>query len=99
MDENGKLTASEKKKIKSISHSMNPVVMIGKNGLTEAIVKTLKTELENHEVVKVKFQKFQDEKKEIIEELADITGSVIIKSIGNIITLYKKSEKSDSHIL
>lgn len=99
MDNLEKLTASDKKKLKQISHNLPPVVMLGKNGLTDAVVKQLKTELENHEVVKVKFQKFQDEKKDMIEGLAAMTGSVIIKIIGNVATLYKKSSDPEKNIL
>ena len=93
------LTTSQKKKLKNIGHSLQPVVMIGKNGLTQAIIKTLATELENHELVKVKFQKYKDEKKEIIEELAKITGGQIIKIVGNVATIYKKSMKKENHII
>jgi len=93
------LKASDKKKLKQISHGMQPVIMLGKNGLTDAVVKALKIELENHEVVKVRFQKFQDEKNDMIEGLASMTESTIIKIIGNVAVLYKKSSDPEKNIL
>lgn len=94
-----KLGASEKKMLKQISHDMNPVVMIGKNGLTESVIKALNTELDNHEVIKVKFQKFKDDRKEIAEELAEISHSTIIKLLGNIVTLYRESSDPEKRVL
>lgn len=94
-----KLTAADKRKLKQHSHSSAAHVLIGKNGLTQEIVKTLEKELECHELVKVRCNKFKEQREQFALELSKATKSVIIKIVGNVITLYRQSADESRHIL
>ena len=42
--------------LKSLSHSINPVVQIGNKGLSEAVIKEIGESLKAHELIKIQIQ-------------------------------------------
>ena len=71
------------------AHPLQPVVMIGGNGLSDGVVAAADRELENHEMIKVKFVDFKEGRKALSEELAEKTGAHLVRVIGNIAILYR----------
>ena len=57
--------------LRRMAHDLRPAVQIGKNGLTDQIHTTIDHELNAHELIKIKFMDFKDEKRELTEELAE----------------------------
>ena len=47
------LTEKQKKHLRRLAHPMNPIVMLGNAGLTDAVVAELDRALTDHELVKV----------------------------------------------
>jgi RNA-binding protein len=89
------LTNFQRAELRRQANQMKPLVQIGKNGLTDGVLANLDQALENHELVKVKFLDFQDEKKELTAEMADTTSSILISLVGNIATLYRQQPDPD----
>jgi RNA-binding protein len=83
----------QKKKLKAQAHSLNPVVMIGQAGLTEAVIKEINLALDTHELIKVKIRAERDDRKIISEQICSQTLSEQIQSIGQIAVLYRKNPK------
>jgi RNA-binding protein len=83
----------QKKKLKAQAHSLNPVVMIGQAGLTEAVIKEINLALDTHELIKVKIRAERDDRKMISEQICSQTLSEQIQSIGQIAVLYRKNPK------
>jgi RNA-binding protein len=71
--------------------------MVGKGGVDERIVAALDEALASHELVKVKFQAFKDEKRPLAEQLATDTKSELVGIIGFVATFYRDSEKHLIH--
>lgn len=86
---------SERKELKSQAHHLKPVIMIGKLGMTEALIKATDKALLDHELIKVKFQDFKDEKKQLADELAKKTNAAVIDIIGNILILYRENQEEE----
>ena len=84
------LKGSTKKYLRSLAHHLKPVVMVGRNGVTEQLITSVDTALKDHELIKVKFLDYKEEKKEISEEIASATKSAVVGIIGNIVTLYRQ---------
>ena len=74
------------------SHTLNPRVWIGKNGLTDTIIENVDTLIEKHELMKIKFVDFKDSKKEIIDIISEKTDSAVVKIIGNVAVLYRQAK-------
>jgi RNA-binding protein len=83
------LTGEQRRKLKSMAHNLNPMVQIGKKGLTEDQIETISKALFDHELIKVKFNDFKSVKDELSQRIADLTGSDIVDVIGNTLILYK----------
>lgn len=93
------LTAKQKKTLRDLAHALKPVVLIGKNGMTQNLVSALESALAHHELVKIKFIGFKDEKREIVEALAGCTGARVIVITGNTAVLFRQNEDIEKRII
>jgi len=81
--------AVDKKKLKSEAHSLNPVVMIGQSGLTDAVLAEIELALDHHELIKIKIRAERDERKLISEKICTQSGAELIQSIGQVVVIYR----------
>lgn len=81
----------EKKKLKALAHALNPVVMIGQAGLTDAVIKEINVALDAHELIKVKIRAERDDRRAISEQIISATQAELVQSIGQIAVLYRKN--------
>ena len=89
------LTSPQRKKLRSLAHSLDPIVLIGKQGLTDTLVLSTEKALEAHELIKVRFNEFKREKKEIAAQLAERTGAELAGIIGHVAILFRQNEDPD----
>ena len=82
------LTGKQKAKLKGQAHGLKPVIQVGKAGIDEPQIKSIKRALHEHELIKVKFLDYKDHKQEISENIAKETGSEVVDIIGNVLILY-----------
>lgn len=86
------------KEVKRISHSLNPLVRVGKNGITESIMEEIKHLLKSKKIIKVKLNKsISDDydRKALAKEIAEKTESILVNQIGNNIVLLSKGENGN----
>ncbi|OIO63191.1 hypothetical protein AUJ83_01565 [Candidatus Woesearchaeota archaeon CG1_02_33_12] len=80
------------KKLKEKAKTLEPVIRIGKNGLTESTIKEIKKQLNKKKLIKVKLLRAfisDKNKKEVAKEIAEKTSSNLIYMVGFVIVLYK----------
>lgn len=87
------ITNKEIAKLKNNAHVLKPLVYIGKKGVTNEQIATIKKLLSDHELIKVKFNDFKSQRKELSNIIAKMTKSVIVDIIGNTLVLYKEKIK------
>lgn len=85
------LTSAQKRKLKGLAQHLEPVLRVGKAGLSDAFLRSLDEALAIHELVKVKFAEFKDEKKELAPTLAGKTGSWLVAQVGNVVVLFRRN--------
>ncbi|MBW2992156.1 YhbY family RNA-binding protein [Candidatus Woesearchaeota archaeon] len=79
--------------LRSKAKGLEPVLRIGKNGLTEGTVREIKHILIKRRMIKIKLLKsfyHNKNKKELVKEIVDKTNSILVESVGNVIVLHKK---------
>ena len=86
------ITSKQRSYLRSLAHNIDPLVYVGKQGVTENVVKELDLCLENKELVKVKIQEGCDEDpKDLANEMADKLGAEFVQAIGRKFSLYRQS--------
>lgn len=87
------LSPSQRRYLRSLAHDLNPVILLGAKGATEAVLKELDLALSHHELVKVKLSGGdKDERQQQIDFLTDGTGAENVQQIGHIVVLFRRNE-------
>jgi RNA-binding protein len=84
------MTNAEKRHLKGLAQRMEPLVYLGKAGMTDAFLAGMEVALTNHELVKLKFAAFKDERHELGEQIAQRTGSELIWIVGHVAVFYRQ---------
>lgn len=86
------LTGKQKRFLRSKANRLQPLIQIGKNGLTESVIAQIEEALEAKELIKLTIlQNCDEDKKDIAAALAEREGIEVAQIIGSIIVLYKES--------
>jgi RNA-binding protein len=83
------MKGSTRKYLRSLAHHLNPLVIVGENGISSQLIAATEVALNDHELIKVKFGEFKEAKKAISAEIAQSTKSELIGIIGNIAMFYR----------
>lgn len=90
------MTSKQRAFLKKEAHNLEPIVRIGKEGLSENIVQSLLDAINSRELIKVKvLQNLEAEKeeiREIAEELSEKSGADLVAIIGRILIYYKENK-------
>jgi len=85
------LSRAGRRELMRRAHDLQPVVMVGKHGITDELIATCDEALENHELVKVRFQNFKDQCSEFAAQIAERTRGQLIRTIGHVAILYREN--------
>ena len=95
------LAGKEARHLRGLGHHLSPLVMIGKDGVTDNLTTALEEVLAAHELVKVKIQDgCPYDRVEAAELLAQKSKSRIAQIIGKTFLLFRenKEQKEDKKI-
>lgn len=88
------LSGKEKRYLRSLANTMEPIVQVGKAGVNESVLYSLNEALEARELVKVKVLKnCLDEVDEVAEALAEQSKAELVQVIGRNVLLYRRHPK------
>jgi RNA-binding protein len=83
------LTNAQIRDLKARAQRMKAALKIGKEGLSAQFLSALDDVLKHQQLVKVKFDEFKEQKKELTPQLAEKSGSHLITRVGNVVVLYR----------
>jgi RNA-binding protein len=90
-----KLNSKQVSHLRALSHGLNPVVMIGNQGLSESVLKEIEVSLQAHELIKIKvFGDDRESRVQMLESICESTGAAPIHHIGKQLVIYRPSEKA-----
>lgn len=91
------LSADQRLALKKLAHHLKPVVQVGKNGLSEGLIREIDSALRAHELIKIHVQpRFKENFAEILQTILTETESFHIDTIGNIVIVFRKREENSS---
>jgi putative YhbY family RNA-binding protein len=87
------ITPTQRKSLKADAHDLSPVVMIGGDGLTPAVVKEAKLAINHHGLIKIRvFGDDREARIAIYEELCDKLNAAPVQHIGKLLVLWKPKD-------
>ena len=89
------INAKQRKFLEKNAQGLNALVQVGGAGVTENQIAQISRLLEEHELIKVKFNEFKDEKRELSNEIAQKTDSIMVRLIGNVLILYRPAKEAN----
>ena len=90
----GALDGAALRHLRGLGHALTPVVMVGKDGVTEAVLAALRAALLSHELVKVKvLSESPLDRHETAALLAAGTDAALAQVLGRTLLLYKRHPK------
>jgi RNA-binding protein len=90
------LSGKQRKYLKGLGHHLEPLIAIGKEGLTENIIKATRQELLARELIKVKIATTSSmNKKEVATLLPPATDSALVHLLGKTLLLYKENPRRE----
>ncbi|ADO83489.1 ribosome assembly RNA-binding protein YhbY [Ilyobacter polytropus] len=88
-----KLNSKQRDFLRKEAHDLDPIVRIGKDGMSHNLVESFLQAIESRELIKVKIlQNSEVDKKEVAFELAEKTGSELVGIIGKTLIFYKENK-------
>lgn len=87
------ITPAQRKSLKADAHDLNPVVMVGGDGLTPAVIKEAKSAIHHHGLIKIRvFGDDREARIAIYEELCDKLDAAPVQHIGKLLVLWKPKD-------
>ena len=83
------LTNAQVRDLKAQAQRLKAALKVGKEGLSPQFLAALDGVLQHHELVKVKFDEFKEQKKALAPQLAKRSGSHLVTRVGNVVVLYR----------
>lgn len=88
------LTTKYKQQLRAQAHKLKPVVLIGGNGLTNAVENEIDRALYDHELIKIRIaSEDREERRQIFQETCDKLNVELVQVIGKTAVLYRKNKE------
>lgn len=85
-----KLTGFQRSFLRSLANPMSPQVVIGKGGLSDQVVGAINEALDTHELIKIRFAEFKQEKKMLTAEIEERCNCECVGAIGHVAILFRR---------
>ncbi len=94
------LRGKQRRHLRGLAHHLDPVVVIGKEGVTPSVLSALDRALTDHELIKVRvLESSRIERAECADRLAVALAAAQVGEIGRIVTLYRPHPKRPKIVL
>ena len=88
------MTSKQRAYLRSLSNHIDPIFQVGKQGISDNLIKQINDALKARELIKIKvLENVEAPIKDIAEEISLQTDSLIVQIMGNKITLYRRNKE------
>ncbi|BEV73373.1 MULTISPECIES: YhbY family RNA-binding protein [unclassified Paludibacterium] len=88
------LATFERQYLKGLAHGVDPVVMIGNQGLSESVMREIAISLDAHELIKIRVQgDDRDARIAMFEQICDQLDAAPVQHIGKLLVIWRPSDK------
>jgi RNA-binding protein len=84
------LANRELRALKARAQLLKPMLKVGKDGLSPAFLKAVDEAVAHHELVKIKFDEFKEQKKELGPKLAESVRANLVMQVGHVVVVFRR---------
>lgn len=88
----GRIRGAALRALRSRAQKLDPIIKVGRSGMSAALTASLEQALTDHELVKVRFMDHKDERQMLSDELARQTRSQLVCIVGHVSVFYRKTQ-------
>jgi len=89
------MTSKQRAYLRGLANTINAIFQIGKGGISDILLEQLNNALEARELIKISvLETAPGSAKELAEEIAIGTNSVVVQTVGDKITLFRQKKKN-----
>lgn len=89
------LTDQQKRKLRGYAHGLKPVLWLGAEGASQAVLAELETALNHHELIKVKLRVGDRQARDAaIATLCEAGSAELVQRIGNVAVLFRRNAEN-----
>lgn len=93
------LSPVERQYLRGLAHGLNPVVMIGNNGVTDAVIREIAVNLDAHELIKIRVLGDDRElRQQYLERICDELSAAPVQHLGKLLIIYRASSTDKPRI-
>lgn len=89
------LSSAQRKYLRGLAHHLDPSVWVGKDGLAIGLIESIKSQLDAHELIKVKFVNWKEQKDSLSDQIAAKTNCEHVGIIGNVAIFFRENTDPD----
>jgi RNA-binding protein len=94
------MTSKQRAYLRGLANNIDSIFQIGKSGISDNLITQLSDALEARELIKISVLETAPSKaKELGNEIAEATNSILVQTVGNKITLYRPRKKDSKIVL
>jgi RNA-binding protein len=85
------LNGRQVRHLRALAHHLDPVVLVGKDGATDSVIRAAWQALADHELIKIKLPQLEKgERRELSQHLKRALAAHVVDEIGRIVVLYRR---------
>jgi RNA-binding protein len=89
------LSRTQIRHLRGLAHALRPVVMVGAQGVSTAVLAELEQAIAHHELVKVQIGgDDRDARRAAVEQLAAHVHTDVVQAIGKTVTLFRRNPEA-----
>jgi RNA-binding protein len=94
------LTGKQRRHLRALGHHLAPIVQVGKEGITEALLSALEQAIAQHELVKVRLgEAAGDDRGALATALSEQARAELAGILGRTVLLYRRHPKEPKIVL
>lgn len=88
------LTSSQTRYLRSLAHTLKPVLLLGGKGVTPGVLRELEQALDDHELIKIRLGgSDRAARADDLGKLVESSGAEPVQTIGHIAVLYRRNRE------
>lgn len=89
------MTSKERAYLRGLANTIDAIFQVGKGGISDVLLEQLNNAIEARELIKITvLETAPGSAKELAEEIAKGTNSIVVQTVGNKITLFRQKKKN-----